>query len=122
MKRRVLSFSSGNEPSKTEILRKEIDDLKEKLRTKTIEVNQLSDLVKNLQLQNETYQSQLKQFVHMSEKATFSYKCLKKNPKQFFYMTGLSVEDFDCLFACVVPYLPAIIYPDCQTHQQRKLT
>ena len=37
-------------------------------------------------------------------------------------MTGLSVEDFDCLFACVEPYLPAIMYPDCKTHQQRKLT
>ena len=121
-KRRVLSCSSFNEPSKTEILQKEIDDLKEKLRTKTIEVNQLSDLVKNLQLQNETYQYQLKQFVHTREKTTFSYKGLKKNPKQFFYMTGQSVEDFDCLFACVEPYLPAIIYPDCKTRQQGKLT
>ena len=35
-KRRVLSYSSCNEPSSTEILQKEIDDLKEKLRTKTI--------------------------------------------------------------------------------------
>ena len=34
-KRRVLSYSSCNEPSNTEILQKEIDDLKEKLRTKT---------------------------------------------------------------------------------------
>ena len=61
-KRRVLSYSSCNEPSCNEILQKEIDVLKEKLRTETIEVNQLSDLVNNLQLQNETYQSQLKQF------------------------------------------------------------
>ena len=72
-----------------------------KTENNTIEVNQLSDLVKNLQLQDETYQSQLKQFVHRSEKISFSYKCLKKNPKQFFYMIGLSVEDFNCLFSCV---------------------
>ena len=51
-KRRVLSYSSCNAPSNTEILQKEIDDLKEKLRTKPIEVNQLCDLVKNLPLQN----------------------------------------------------------------------
>ena len=82
----------------------------------------VSGLVKNLQLQNETYQSQLKQFVHTSEKTTLSYKCLKKNPKQFFYMSGLSVEDFDCLFASVEPYIPAIMYPDCKAPQQRKLT
>ena len=121
-KRRVLSYSTYKEPSNTEILQKEIDDLKKKMRTKTTKVNQFSDLDKNLQLQNETCQSQLKQFPHTGEKATFSYKCLKKNPKQFFYMTGLSVEDFDCLFACVRPYIPAIMYPDCKTHQQRKLT
>ena len=32
--KRVLSYSSCNEPSNTEILEKEIDDLKEKLRKK----------------------------------------------------------------------------------------
>ena len=42
-KRRVLSYSSCNEPPCTQILQKKIDDLKEKLRTKTIEVNQLSE-------------------------------------------------------------------------------
>lgn len=54
---RVLSYSSCKEPSNTEILQKEIDDLKEKLRTKTTEVNQLRHLVKNLQLPKETCQS-----------------------------------------------------------------
>ena len=56
------------------------------------------------------------------KKTTFSYKCLKKNPKQFFHLTGLCVEDFDCLFACVEAYISAITYPNCKTHQQRKLT
>ena len=121
-KRRVLSYSSRDEPSNSDILKKEIDDLKEQLRSKTNEVNQLSDLVKTLKIQNETYQSQLQKFAHTTEKTTFSYKCLKKNPKQFFYRTGLCVEDFDCLFACVEPYISAIIYPNCKTHQQRKLT
>ena len=101
---------------------KEIDDLLEQLRSKTNEVNQLSDLVKTLKIQNETYQSQLQKFPHTTEKTTCSYKCLKKNPKQFFYLTGLCVEDFDCLFACVEPYISAMIYPNyCKTHQQRKL-
>lgn len=69
------SSSSCDEPSNAEILQKEIDYLKEKLRTKINEVNQLS----------ETYQSQLKQFVHTIEKTAFPYKCLKKSPKWFFY-------------------------------------
>ena len=100
---------------------KEIDDLLEQLRSKTNEVNQLSDVVKTLKIQNETYQSQLQKFPHTTEKTTCSYKFLKKNPKQFFYLTGLCVEDFDCLFACVEPYISAM-YPNCETHQQRKLT
>ena len=107
-KRRVLLYSSHDEPSNSDILKKEIDDLKEQLRPKTNEVNQLSDLVKTLKMQNETYQSQLQKFAHTTEKTTFSYKCL----------TGLCVENFDCLD----PYISAIIYPNCKTHQQRKLT
>ena len=83
-KRRVLSYSSRDEPSNSDILIKEIDDLLEQLRSKTNEVNQLSDLVKTLKIQNETYQSQLQKFPHTTEKTTCSYKCLKKNPKQFF--------------------------------------
>ena len=111
-KRRVLSYSSGDETSNSDILKKEIDDLKEQLRSKTNEVNQLSDLVKTLKIQNETYHSQLQKFAHTTEKTTFSYKCL----------TGPCVENFDCLFACVEPYISAIIYPNCKPHQQRKLT
>ena len=83
-KRRFLSYSIRDEPSNSDILKKEIDDLKEQLRSKTNEVNQLSDLVKTLKIQNETYQSQLQKFAHTTEKTTFSYKCLKKNPEQFF--------------------------------------
>ena len=96
-----------------------IDDLLEQLRSKTNEVNQLSDLVKTLKIQNETYQSQLQKFPHTTEKTTCSYKLLKKNPKQFFYLTGLCVEDFDCLFACVEPYI-STMYPNCETHQHRR--
>ena len=48
---RVLCYSSCNEPSNTEIYkRKLMIFFNEKLRTKTIEANQLSDQVKNLQL------------------------------------------------------------------------
>ena len=70
-KRRVLLYSSRDEPSNSDILKKEIDDLKEQLRPKTNEVNQLSDPVKTLKMQNETYQSQLQKFAHTTEKTTF---------------------------------------------------
>jgi len=59
-------------------LKKEIDDLKEQLRSKTNEVNQLSDLVKTLKIQNETYQSQLQKFAHTTEKNYLFLQMLEK--------------------------------------------
>lgn len=56
--------------------------------------------------------------------STFSYACLKLYPQQFLYITGLSLNDFDCLFECVQAYISAIVYPDCKGYEsgQRKLT
>lgn len=55
----------------------------------------------------------------------FSYECLKLRPQNFFfYMSGLTVDDFDCVFDCIEPYISVIIYPDCKNNQegQRRLT
>ena len=39
-------------------------------------------------------------------------------------MSGLTVDDFNCVLECIKPYISVIIYPDCKTNQdgQRKLT
>ena len=44
----------------------------------------------------------------------------KRIRRSFFYLTGLCVEDFDCLFACVEPYISAIIYPNCKTKRLKR--
>lgn len=82
-KKEEFCYKSADQPSKEEILQKEIDDLKARMIAKTNEAHQLSDLVKDLEIQNETYQFQLKLFAYI---------------------------------------IPATIYPDSKTYQQRKLT
>ena len=46
----------------------------------------------------------------------------KQLPQKMFFMTGLTVIEFDCLFECVEPFLCAIVYPDCkesETHLRK---
>ena len=52
----------------------------------------------------------------------FPSNAWKRNQPSFSTLTGRSVEDFDCLFDCVEPYIRAMMYTDCKTPQQRKLT
>lgn len=91
---------------------------------KTEQVNEMFDEMNSLKAEKEAYAKQLKQFAQSRQKSTFSYACLKLYPQQFLYMTGLSLNDFDCLFECVQPYISAIVYPDCKGFEsgQRKLT
>ena len=124
VKRRKLIYKKDDNASECEVLRKEIEDLKEKLKTKTEQVNEMFDEINSLKAEKEAYAKQLKQFAQSKQKSTFSYASLKLYPQQFLYMTGLSLNDFDCLFEFIQPYICAIIYPDCKSYEsgQRKLT
>ena len=123
VKRKRLVYKKEDESSECEVLREEIEDLKEKLKRKTEQVNEMFDELNSLKAEKEAYAKQLKQFAQSRRKSTFLYACLKLYPQQFLYMTGLSLYDFDCLFACVQPYISAIVYPDCKGYEsgQRKL-
>ena len=124
VKRRKLIYKKDDNASECEVLRKEIEDLKEKLKTKTEQVNEMFDEINLLKAEKEAYAKQLKQFAQSKQKSTFSYASLKLYPQQFLYMTGLSLNDFDFLFEFIQPYICAIIYPDCKSYEsgQRKLT
>ena len=105
------------------MLREEIEDLKAKRKVKTEQVNEMFDELNSLKAEKEAYAKQLKQFSHSRQKSMFSYACLKLYPQQFLYRTGLSLNDFDCHFECVQPYISAIVYPDCKGYESdpRKL-
>ena len=82
------------------------------------------DEINSLKAEKEAYAKQLKQFAQSKQKSTFSYASLKLYPQQFLYMTGLSLNDFDCLFKFIQPYICTIIYSDSKSYEsgQRKLT
>ncbi|XP_065645521.1 uncharacterized protein LOC136075992 [Hydra vulgaris] len=44
----------------------------------------------------------------------FKYSKLKDKPKQFKYLCGLTVLQFQLLYNCVAPYCHLIEYPDCK--------
>ncbi|XP_065643043.1 uncharacterized protein LOC136074634 [Hydra vulgaris] len=44
----------------------------------------------------------------------FKYSKLKDKPKQFKYLCGLTVLQFELLYNCVAPYCHLIEYPDCK--------
>ena len=119
VKRRKLIYKKDDNASECEVLRKEIENLKEKLKTKTEQVNEMFDEINSLKAEKEDYAKQLKQFAQSKQKSTFSFASLKLYPQQFLYMTGLSLNDFDF----IQPYICAIIYPDCKSYEsgQRKL-
>ena len=51
----------------------------------------------------------------------FTYQNLKKQPKMFKYLCGLTVEMFDMLFELVQPYVCVIQYPDCSGTGDRSI-
>ena len=51
----------------------------------------------------------------------FTYTNLVKNSKNFFYLTGLTVEQFDLIIACVQPYVQLIAYPHSKGSGQRSV-
>ena len=47
-------------------------------------------------------------------KEQFTYMMLKDKQDKFIYLTGLTTNEFDCLYECVEPFLHLIRYPDCK--------
>ena len=47
---------------------------------------------------------------------------LIKKPKQFQYLCGLSIDQFNIILNCVTPYIHLIPYPDCAGVHDRRST
>lgn len=77
VKRRRLVYKKDDNSSECELLWEEIEDLKEKLKVKTEQVNEMFDELNSLKAEKEAYAKQLKQFAQSRQKSTFSYACLK---------------------------------------------
>lgn len=87
-----------------------IDKLQQELRKLQTEMIALQDKMK---FEIDSFEKKIKEMKFDLNKRRFTYDCLKNREKEFFDMCGLTVNEFDCLFACVIPFLNLIVYPDC---------
>lgn len=89
------------------------DELRAKLQEKEEEINNLKDQISVLtkcQEDNKKLSDKIKSDLL---KGQFDYIQTSKHPARFFELTGLMVNEFDCLFECAKPYMHLILYPDC---------
>ena len=87
------------------------------LSEKVLKMEQLLQEMKAVQekmkFERDTFEQKLKEMKFEFNKRSFTYHCLKNRENEFFVLCGLSVNEFDCLFACLMPLLHLIVYPDC---------
>ena len=87
-----------------------IEKLKKENKSLNVMVNNLKRSHKILSQKNKEMHS--KQFV---------YESIKARPKMFKYLCGLSIDQFELLWRCVLPYINLIEYPDCKGTGARAL-
>ena len=66
------------------------------------------------------FKRQLHFFQVEFERTLFTYENVVKEG-QCHYMTGLSENEFNCLYECVEPFFECMVYPDCKSNECRKM-
>ena len=84
-------------------------------------IEQLNMEVSRLQLKNSYIQTDNNTLQHKVAAQSFTYSNLVKDPDQFKYMCGLTVDQFQIVNSIVEPYSHCIEYPDCKGTGSRAL-
>ena len=115
-KRRKTKSSLEKENVSLEAQNKTLISQNKTLSEKVLEMEKLQQEMKALQEKMKTERDSLeqkaKEMRFVFNKRRFTYDCLKNTEKEFFDMCGLTLTEFDCLFACLIPFLHLIVYPD----------
>jgi len=97
------------------LLKSQIQERQDKLREKESEMSKMAAELTTLRNCKTHYERQLCLFKNEIEKKTFACENVVKRG-QCLYMTGLTENEFDCMFECVEPFLGCIVYPDCKSN------
>ena len=73
---------------------------------------EMKALQEKMKTERDSLEQKLKEMKFECNKRRFTYDCLTNNENEFFDMCGLTLTEFDCLFACLIPFLHLIVYPD----------
>ncbi|PFX25154.1 hypothetical protein AWC38_SpisGene10224 [Stylophora pistillata] len=115
----VLNQASGKDESQyrleNEILRNQCEELASKLKEKDKEMERLKYQVEHLLDKEKKQENKINELT----KEQFTYMMLKDKQDKFIYLTGLTTNEFDCLYECVEPFLHLIRYPDCKARRDR---
>ena len=76
-------------------------------------LQEMTAVQEKMKFERYSFEQKLKEMKFEFNKRSFTYDCLKIRANEFFLLCGLSVNEFDCLFACLMPFLHLIVYPDC---------
>lgn len=95
-------------------LRKQCDAVARKLEEKELEMDNLKRQLKDVMEKEQKLEVQLRQLRSQLGQIQFTYANLIHYPEKFFYMTGLTATEFDCLLEAVEPFVHLMVYPDCK--------
>lgn len=101
-----------NLKSENEDLRKQCDAIARKLEEKEVEVAYLKRQLKDVMEKEQKLEVQLRQPRSQLGHIQFTYANLVHYPGKFFYMTGLTATEFDCLFEAIEPFVHLMVYPN----------
>lgn len=104
------------------ILQQELEKIKSEnnaLLGKVEDIERLNNEIKLLQGRCCDYEEKITKLKFEEKKRRFDYINMKANEKEFYYMCGLTVSEFDCLFDCLVLFQHLLIYPDCYDKEDK---
>ncbi|XP_028518951.1 uncharacterized protein LOC110252056 [Exaiptasia diaphana] len=111
-KRRILQYSRQSKDDDGGV---DMTQLREELKKKNKEIEKLQAQVENLLQEQKSQEKNFDILFSGLKRGQFSYGNLKEQPSKVFDLSGFSIEEFDCLYHCVQPFVHLICYPDCKT-------
>jgi len=73
-------------------------------------VLKMEQLQQEMKFERDSFEQKLKEMKFEFNKRSFMYYCLKIRENEFFLLCALSVNEFDCLFACLMPFSHLIVF------------
>ena len=116
-KRRKTRISLGKENLSLQSQNTSLISEKKALSERVLKMEQLLQEMKavqeKLKFERYSFGQKLKEMKFEFNTRSFTLDCLKIRENEFFLLCGLSVNEFDCLFACLMPVLHLIVYSEC---------
>ena len=106
-------------------LQKELDNAHDTIKKLQDELKVTKEELNKTKLNNVSHKKRicnLQNKITIENNKQFKHANLIKKPKQFQYLCGLSIDQFNIILNCAAPYVHLIPYPDCAGSHERRST